>query len=109
MEPNEEHPEIDKKAECLAKRRERRRQRLLEETADGRETCLGKRREAWKKRLPRQKVSKRNIRESVIGNRKKLEKVPRKEKLAWQNEEKCGKKGLQKLKVSKKSIRECII
>jgi hypothetical protein len=50
MEPNEERPENDKKAECLAKRRERRRQRLLEETAEERETRLGKRREAWKKK-----------------------------------------------------------
>ena len=60
------------------------------------------------KRLLKQKVSKGSIRES-IGNRKKLQKVPRKEKLAWQNEEKRGKKGLQKLKVSKKSIKECMI
>ena len=36
----------DKKAERLAKRRERRRQRLLEETAEEREAHLGKRREA---------------------------------------------------------------
>ena len=40
----------DKKAERLAKRRERRRQRLLEETAEEREARLGKRREAWKKK-----------------------------------------------------------
>ena len=40
----------DKKAERLAKRRERRRQRLLEETAMEREARLGKRREAWKKK-----------------------------------------------------------
>ena len=33
MEPNEERQGNDKKAERLAKRRERRRQRLLEETA----------------------------------------------------------------------------
>jgi hypothetical protein len=44
------------------------------------------------KRLPRQKVSKWSIRESVIGNRKKLEEVPRNEKHAWQNEEKHGEK-----------------
>jgi hypothetical protein len=49
MEPNEERPEIDKKAEHLAKRRERRRQRLLEETAEERETRLGKRRGMEKK------------------------------------------------------------
>ena len=40
----------DKKAERLAKRRERRRQRLLEETAEEREARLGKRREAWTKK-----------------------------------------------------------
>ena len=40
----------DKKAERLAKRRERRRQRLLEETAEEREARLEKRREAWKKK-----------------------------------------------------------
>ena len=91
MDPNEERPENDKKAECLAKRRERRRQRLLEETAEERETRLGKRREAWKKRLLKRKVSKGSITES-IGNRKKLQKVPRKEKLAWQNKEEHGKK-----------------
>ena len=49
MEPNEERQGNDKKAERLAKRRERRRQRLLEETAEEREARLGKRREAWKK------------------------------------------------------------
>ena len=48
MEPNEERQGNDKKAERLAKRRERRRQRLLEETAEEREARLGKRREAWK-------------------------------------------------------------
>ena len=41
----------DKKAERLAKRRERRRQRLLEETAEEREARLGKRREAWTKKI----------------------------------------------------------
>ena len=49
MEPNEERQGNDKKAERLAKRRERRRQRLLEETAEEREARLGRRREAWKK------------------------------------------------------------
>ena len=58
MEPNEERQENDKKAERLAKKRELRRQRLAEETAEERETRLGKRREAWRKRLLRQKVSK---------------------------------------------------
>ena len=46
MEPNKERAENDKKAERLAKRRERRRQSLLAETADERETRLEKRREA---------------------------------------------------------------
>ena len=50
MEPNEERQGNDRKAELLAKRRERRRQRLLEETAEEREARLGKRREAWKKK-----------------------------------------------------------
>ena len=50
MEPNEERQGNDKKAERLAKRRERRRQRLLMETAEERETRLGMRREAWKKK-----------------------------------------------------------
>ena len=62
MEPNEERQGNDKKAERLAKRREgrprRRRQRLLEETAEEREARLEKRREAWKKRLLKRKVSK---------------------------------------------------
>jgi hypothetical protein len=60
MEPNEEQ-ENDKKAVSLAKGRERRRQRLLEKTAEERETRLGKRREAWKKRLLKKKVSKKSI------------------------------------------------
>ena len=49
---------------------------------------------AWKnaEKQGKQRVSKGSIRESVIGNRKKLEKVSRKEKLAWQNKEKHGKK-----------------
>ena len=59
MEPNEERQGNDKKAERLAKRRERRRQRLLEETAEEREARLGKRREAWKKKKTlKRKVSK---------------------------------------------------
>ena len=50
MEPNEERQGNDKKAERLAKRRERsrRRQRLLEETAEEREARLGKRRNGKK-------------------------------------------------------------
>jgi hypothetical protein len=58
MEPNEERQGNDKKAERLAKRRERGRQCLLEETAEEREARLGKRREALKKRLLKRKVSK---------------------------------------------------
>ena len=50
MEPNEERQENDKKAVRLAKRRERKRQRLLEETTEERETHLGKRRETWKQK-----------------------------------------------------------
>ena len=46
MEPNEERQGNDKKAESLEKRRERRRQRLLEETDEEREARLGKLREA---------------------------------------------------------------
>jgi hypothetical protein len=57
MEPNEERQGNDKKAERLAKMRERRRQRLLEETAEEREAPKGKRREA-KKKLLKRKVSK---------------------------------------------------
>ena len=91
MEPNEERQGNDKKAERLGKRRERRRQHLLEETAEEREARLEKRREAWEKRLLKRKVSKGSTTES-IGNRKKLQKVPRKEKLAWKKEEKYGKK-----------------
>jgi hypothetical protein len=55
MEPNEERQGNDKKAERLAKRREQRGQRLLEETAEEREARLGKRRESWKKRLLKRK------------------------------------------------------
>ena len=40
MEPNEERQGNDKKAERLAKRRERRRQRLLEETTQSFVTYL---------------------------------------------------------------------
>ena len=42
MEPNEERQGNDKKAERLAKIRERRRQRLLEETAEERASSPGK-------------------------------------------------------------------
>jgi hypothetical protein len=61
MDPNEERPENDKKAECLAKRRERRRQCLLEETAEERETRLGKRRETWKKKTAEVKGKQRLV------------------------------------------------
>jgi hypothetical protein len=60
MEPNEERQGNDKKAERLAKRRERRRQRLLEETAEEREARLGKRREAWKKKTAEAKGKQRS-------------------------------------------------
>ena len=49
MEPNEERQGNDKKAERLAKRRERRRQRLLEKNAEEREARLGKREKHGKK------------------------------------------------------------
>ena len=59
MEPNEERQGNDKKAERLAKRRERNdnvcSRRLLSEE---REACLGKRKEAWKKKTAEAKVSK---------------------------------------------------
>jgi hypothetical protein len=74
---------------------------VLEETAKERETRLGMRREAWEKKTAEAKGKQGSIRQ-YIGNRKKLQKVPRKEKLAWQNEEKRGQKGLQKLKVTTK-------
>ena len=61
MEPNEERQGNDKKAERLAKRRERRRQRLLEETAEEREARLGKRREAWKKKTAKAKGKQRLV------------------------------------------------
>ena len=61
MEPNEERQGNDKKAERLAKRRERRRQRLLEETAEVREARLGKRREAWKKKTAEAKGKQRLV------------------------------------------------
>ena len=64
MEPNEERQGNDKKAKRLAKMRERRRQRLLEETAEEREARLGKRREAWKKRLLKRKDRYDNERET---------------------------------------------
>jgi cytochrome c biogenesis protein ResB len=50
----------DKKAERLAKRRERRRQRLLKETAEEREARLGKRRKAWKKKTAEAKGKQRS-------------------------------------------------
>jgi hypothetical protein len=61
MEPNEERQGNDKKAERLAKRRERRRQRLLEETAEEREARLGKRREAWEKNTAEAKGKQRLV------------------------------------------------
>ena len=61
MEPNEERQGNDKKAERLAKWRERRRQRLLEETAEEREARLGKRREAWKKKTAEAKGKQRFV------------------------------------------------
>jgi hypothetical protein len=61
MEPNEERQGNDKKAERLVKRRERRRQRLLEETAEEREARLGKRREAWKKKSAEAKGKQRFV------------------------------------------------
>ena len=50
MEPNDKQQGDEKKAERLAKRRERRRRGMLEETAEERETRLENRREAWKRR-----------------------------------------------------------
>ena len=50
MEPKEKRPKIQGKAERLAKRREQRRRRLLQETADEREARLEKHRKACKKR-----------------------------------------------------------
>ncbi len=44
-----------KNVERLAKRGERRRQRMLEETAEERDSRLKKRRETWKKRTAEQK------------------------------------------------------
>jgi mRNA-degrading endonuclease RelE of RelBE toxin-antitoxin system len=61
MEPNEEQQGNDKKAERLAKRREQRRQRLLEETAEEREAHLGKRREAWKKKTSAEAKGKQRL------------------------------------------------
>ena len=61
MEPNEERQGNDKKAERLAKRRERRRQRLFEKTAEEREARLGKRREAWKKKTAETKGKQRLV------------------------------------------------
>ena len=61
MEPNEERQGNDKKAERLAKWRERRRQRLLEETVEEREACLGKRKEAWKKKTAEGKGKQRLV------------------------------------------------
>ena len=87
------------KAERLARRNERGRQRRLEETAEERETRLAKRREAWKNRTAEAKVSKKSVGGST-GNRKKLQKAPRKKKLGWQS---AGKQG-EKQKVSKTSI-----
>ena len=61
MGPNEERQGNDKKAERLAKRKERRRQRLLEETAEEREARLGKRTEAWKKKTAEAKGKQRHV------------------------------------------------
>ena len=61
MEPNEERQGNDKKAEHLAKRREPRRQHVLEETAEEREARLGKHREAWKKKTAEAKGKQRLV------------------------------------------------
>ena len=68
MEPNEERQGNDKKTERLAKRRERRRQRLLEETAEEREVRLGKRREAWKKKTAEAKGKQRLVLTTLCTN-----------------------------------------
>ena len=80
MEPSDEQDKMSKKAENLNKRRQQRRQRLLEETARGKETRLAKRREAWKLGQPKQKVSKKGIRD-FTGNRKQQRKVSKNGKL----------------------------
>jgi hypothetical protein len=76
-----------KTAEAKGKQREYnrvyRQQKEAAESAEEREARLAKQREAWEKRLLKRKVNKMSVRES-IGNRNRLEKVPRKEKLAWQ-------------------------
>ena len=61
MEPNEERQRNDKKAERLAKRKERRQQSLLEETAEEREARLGKHRETWKKKTAEAKGKQRLV------------------------------------------------
>jgi hypothetical protein len=61
MEPNEERQGNDKKAERLAKRGERRRQRVLEETAEEREARQEKRREAWKTKTAEAKGKQRLV------------------------------------------------
>ena len=74
MERNEERE--DKKAENLKKRRERRRQRLLEKTAEERENRLAKRREAWKKRTA-----------EVKGKQKEFQRAYRQQKEAAESTE----------------------
>ena len=58
MEPNEERQGNDKKAERLAKRRERRRQRLLEETAEKEKLAWESVEKHGKKKTLKRKVSK---------------------------------------------------
>jgi hypothetical protein len=70
-----------KTAEAKGKQREYnrvyRQQKEAAESTEEREARLAKQRGAWEKRLLKRKVNKMSIRES-IGNRNRLEKVPRK-------------------------------
>ena len=60
MEPNEERQGNDKKAERLAKRRERN-DNVCSRKEKEREACLGKRKEAWKKKIAEAKGKQRLV------------------------------------------------
>ncbi len=88
---NDERQENGKKAERLAKRKERRRKQMLEETADERDSRLKKRREAWKKRTAEAKGKQNEFKKVYRQQKEASESVEEREvrlakrRQAWQD------------------------
>ena len=109
MEPNKERQLNDKKAERLAKIRERRRQRMLEETAEERETRLENEEKRGKKGRQKRKVRKKEYQKIYYRWQKETTEGAKNRETLLAKRREHGKKGLQKLKVSKKSMIDSII